>query len=145
MHAVGTDEEYRGSYCLRHGGEPGIAELMRRWWQIIKEFSNKHISCLSIALGTQHIFTSLYMGHINILCCQSRGIDISSMYIAKHIYTACCMVLTEPLSSPCIHNRCWHYWWRYRCFRRRLLWTWWKCEQFFGYIIKGRNIQIHKT
>ena len=75
---------------------------MRRWWQIIKEFSNKHISCLSIALGTQHIFTSLYMGHINILCCQSRGIDISSMYIAKHIYTACCMVLTEPLSSPCI-------------------------------------------
>ena len=80
-----------------HGGEPGIADLMRRWWQIIKEFSNKHISCLSTALGTQHMFTSLYyVGHINILCCQSRGIDISSRYMYIHcifvqnIYTLHC-------------------------------------------------------
>ena len=126
-----------------HGGEPGIADLMRRWWQIIKEFSNKHISCLSIALGTQHILTSLHMGHINILCCQSSWIDISSRYMICIAYLHCIWLYWR---SPCIVYNCsWHYWWPYRCFRRRLLWTWWKCEQFFGYIIKGRNIQIHKT
>ena len=84
-----------------HGGEPGIADLMRRWWQIIKEFSNKHISCLSTALGTQHIFTSLYMGHINILCCQSSWIDISSRYmlciLVQSISTLHLIVLPEPL------------------------------------------------
>ena len=132
-----------------HGGEPGIADLMRRWWQIIKEFSNKHISCLSTALGTQHIFTSLYyVGHINILCCQSRGIDISSRYMYIH-----CIILVHSISTlHCTDGAAERWSAPVSCIIAADITgdhidvSVAACyEQFFGYIIKGRNIQIHKT